>query len=91
MNIKVEETKKEDLDLQLGDIVEYKNFFFIAVKDVGATSPYLLKNLVNSGGMTGKHCSLQDLNKSVKKYLMNGEAKLYKASEYEIVIRKKGE
>lgn len=91
MDIKVEETKKEELDLQLGDIVKYKNFFFIAVKDVGTTSPYLLRNLVNSSVMTGEYYSLQDLNKSVKKYLMNGEAKLYKASEYEIVIRKKGE
>lgn len=91
MNVKVEAIKKENLDLQLGDIVKYKNFFFIAVKDIGTTSPYLLRNLVDSGGMTGKHCSLQDLNKSVKKYLMNGEAKLYKASEYEIVIRKKEE
>lgn len=91
MNVKVEAIKKENLDLQLGDIVKYKNFFFIAVKDAQTTSPYLLRNLVDSGGMTGKHCSLQDLNKSVKKYLMNGEAKLYKASEYEIVIRKKEE
>lgn len=91
MNVKVEAIKKENLDLQLGDIVKYKNFFFIAVKDIETTSPYLLRNLVDSGGMTGKHCSLQDLNKSVKKYLMNGEAKLYKASEYEIVIRKKEE
>lgn len=91
MDVKIEETKKEDLDLQLGDIVKYKNFFFIAVKDAQTTSPYLLRNLVNSGVMTGEYYSLQDLNKSVKKYLMNGEAKLYKASEYEIVIKKKGE
>lgn len=85
MNIVVEkELFLDDYILNVGDIVFDNMGYLIVKKDVNG---FILYSLTKTFGLTGYHKTLESLTESIK-----GKGyKIFKESEYELVIRRKAE
>lgn len=92
MNIRVDNTERKSIDLDLGDIVKYDGFYFVVVKDDLYTevNKYMLRNLMGFSILIGKHKTLPDLSKSLESFIKIGNVvEIYKSTDYELIIAKK--
>lgn len=88
MNIRIKDEKiNDDYILQLGDVVvfDYVDRDPKIVVYSEFEQKYILRSITTMYGASGWHKTLEGLTESIK----NVDYKIYKASEYELVLQRK--